>query len=111
MNLLSKILKDRVQSYHIRSALFSLTFHYRFYQRFPYLKVNGIRDIMDDVNKKLEFLNRSKDWEVIKNESQKLQNELQVQLVTLKEHIFRGRRLILYFKVSLKLYGKTRLWL
>ncbi|PKY52241.1 peptide chain release factor 2 [Rhizophagus irregularis] len=32
---------------------------------------------MDGLNKNLEFLNRSKDWKVIKNESQKLQNELQ----------------------------------
>lgn len=68
-----------VQNYYIKPALFALAFHYRFYKRFPSIKVNGIRDIMDGVNKNLEFLNRSKDWKVIKNESQKLQNELQVQ--------------------------------
>ncbi|RIA84076.1 peptide chain release factor RF-2 [Glomus cerebriforme] len=78
MNLSLKILKDCIQNYTKSSLLDSSSFHYRFYQRIPgSMKVNGISDIMNDINKNLELLSRSKDWKVIKIESQKLQTELQ----------------------------------
>jgi len=89
MSLSLKVLpRECMQIYFTKSGLLGTSaFNYRFCQRIPTLLLSKkcdmstkVNNIMNKVNKNLELLNRSKDWKSIKNESQKLQNKLQVYL-------------------------------